>query len=101
MEPNLSFRDRKRVSEKLFTKKEVNEMLQDKQRQLDVQYSVLKEVYAKYDLLKKENEELKKSFWSMKHPVMVTEKTGHGWQRLSSPSNKPVKRFVLRKLLSF
>jgi len=59
MEQNLSFRDRKRVSEKVFTRKEVNEMLEDKQRQLDVQYSVLKEVYTKYELLKKENEDLK------------------------------------------
>lgn len=59
MEQNLSFRDRKRASEKVFTRKEVNEMLGEKQKQLDVQYSVLKEVYTKYELLKKENEELK------------------------------------------
>jgi hypothetical protein len=59
MEQKLSFRDRKRASEKVFTRKEVNEMLQKKQKQLDVQYSVLKEVYTKYELLKKENEELK------------------------------------------
>lgn len=59
MEQNLSYRDRKRVSEKVFTRREVNEMLQEKQKQLDVQYSVLKEVYTKCELLKKENEELK------------------------------------------
>lgn len=68
MEQNLSFRERKRAGEKLFTKKDVNEMLQDKQRQLDVQYSVLKDVYTKYELLKKENSELKTKLAEYERP---------------------------------
>ena len=48
MEENISYRRRKRTEEKLFTKKEVYELLKEKQNQLDVQYSVLKEVYEKY-----------------------------------------------------
>lgn len=68
MEQNLSSRERKRPGENLFTKKEVNEMLEDKQRQLDVQYSVLKEVYTKYELLKKEHEDLKKKLVEYEAP---------------------------------
>lgn len=59
MEGRVSFRERKRMSEKLFTQKEVDALLKEKQHQLDVQYSVLKEVYTKYELLKKEHAELK------------------------------------------
>lgn len=59
MEQNLSYRERKTANDKLFTKKEVDELLKEKQKQIDVQYSVLKEVYTKYELLKRENESLK------------------------------------------
>lgn len=62
MEQKLSYRDRKTANDKHFTKEEVNEILEEKQKQLDVQYSVLKEVYTKYELLKKEHEELKTNF---------------------------------------
>lgn len=59
MEGRINFRDRKRMSEKLFTQKEVNALMNEKQYQIDVQYSVLKEVYTKYELLKIEHESLK------------------------------------------
>ena len=59
MDGRVGSREKKRVNEKTFTQKDVDDLLQDKQRQLDVQYSVLKEVYTKYELLKKENEDLK------------------------------------------
>lgn len=59
MEERLSFREGKSAGEKLFTKKEVDELLKETQKQLDVQYSVLKEVYGQYELLKKDYQELK------------------------------------------
>lgn len=53
MEERVRFRERKKAQEKLFTKKEVDSLLKEKQNQLDVQYSVLKEVYESYERLKK------------------------------------------------
>jgi hypothetical protein len=68
MEENLSYRRRKRVEEKLFTKKEVDGLLKEAQNQLDVQYSVLKEVYEIYERLKKEHELLKEKLSSFENP---------------------------------
>lgn len=68
MEENISYRRRKRTEEKLFTKKEVYELLKEKQNQLDVQYSVLKEVYEKYERLKKEHELLKEKLSRYENP---------------------------------
>jgi len=68
MEENLSFRRRKRIEERLFTKKEVDELLKEKQNQLDVQYSVLKEVYESYERLKKEHEVVKEKLFSYENP---------------------------------
>ena len=68
MEENLSFRRRKRTQERLFTKKEVDELLKEKQHQLDVQYSVLKEVYENYERLKKEHEVLKEKLSNYESP---------------------------------
>lgn len=59
MEENLRFIKRKRTEERIFTKKEVDELLKEKQHQLEVQYSVLKEVYENYERLKKEHDLLK------------------------------------------
>lgn len=68
MEDNVSYRRRKRAEEKLFTKKEVYGLLKEKQIQLDVQYSVLKEVYESYERLKKEHEQLKEKLSRYENP---------------------------------
>ena len=68
MEENIHLHRRKRADEKLFTKKEVYELLKEKQNQLDVQYSVLKEVYEKYERLKKEHELLKEKLSRYENP---------------------------------
>ena len=68
MEENVSYLRRKRAEEKLFTKKEVDELLKEKQNQLDVQYSVLKEVYENYEHLKKEHEQLKEKLFRYENP---------------------------------
>lgn len=68
MGENFRYRERKRTEEKLFTKKQVDELLKEKQRQLDVQYSVLKEVYESYERLKKEHEVLKEKLSSYENP---------------------------------
>ena len=68
MEENVSYRRRKRDDEKLFTKKQVDELLKEKQNQLDVQYSVLKEVYESYERLKKEHEQIKEKLSRYENP---------------------------------
>ena len=68
MEENLRFRKRNRTEERLFTKKEVDELLKEAQNQLDVQYSVLKEVYENYERLKKDHELLKEKLSSYESP---------------------------------
>jgi hypothetical protein len=68
MEENIGFRQIKRTEEKLFTKKEVEVLLNQKQIQLDVQYSVLKEVYEKHERLKKEHEQLKEKLSTNENP---------------------------------
>lgn len=68
MEEGLRFRKRKRADEKLFTKKEVDELLKEKQHQLEVQYSVLKEVYGNYERLKKEYEVVKEKLSRHENP---------------------------------
>lgn len=68
MEEILRFRRRKRTEERLFTKKEVDELLKEKQRQFEVQYSLLKEVYENYERLKKEHEVLKEKLSRYENP---------------------------------
>ena len=68
MEENLSYRRRKRTEEKLFTQKQVDELMKEKQNQLEVQYSVLKEVYENYERLKKEHELLKEKLSRYENP---------------------------------
>src|SRR5690348_1233894 len=68
MEENLRFRRRKRTEERLFTKKEVDGLLKEAQNQLDVQYSVLKEVYESYEHLKKEHEVVKEKLSRYENP---------------------------------
>lgn len=68
MEENVHLHRRKRADEKLFTKKQVDELLKKKQNQLEVQYSVLKEVYESYERLKKEHELLKQKLSSYENP---------------------------------
>ncbi|MGZ4851548.1 MAG: hypothetical protein ACXV2C_09245 [Candidatus Bathyarchaeia archaeon] len=68
MEENLGFRRRNRTEERLFNKKEVDELLKEKQHQLEVQYSVLKEVYENYERLKKEHEVLKEKLSRYESP---------------------------------
>lgn len=68
MEENVRYRRKNRTEEKLFTKKQVDELLKEKQNQLDVQYSVLKEVYESYEGLKKEHELLKEKLSRYENP---------------------------------
>ena len=68
MKENLGFRRRNRTNEKLFTKNEVDELMKEKQNQLDVQYSLLKEVYGNYERLKKEHELLKEKLSRYERP---------------------------------
>lgn len=68
MEENLRIRKRKSTDERLFTKGEVDKLLKEKQHQLEAQYSVLKEVYGKYELLKKEQELLKEKLARYENP---------------------------------
>ena len=68
MEENVSYSRRKRAEEKLFTKKEVDVLLKEAQIQLDVQYSVLKEVCENYERLKKEHEQLKEKLSRYENP---------------------------------
>ena len=58
-EENLRFRQRKKERESVYSQQEVDVLLKEKQHQLDVQYSVLKEVYENYQRLSVEHEELK------------------------------------------
>lgn len=53
-EVKSSLRERKRQEEKLFTQKQVDELLKEKEKTLQAQYAVLKELYEKYQLLKNE-----------------------------------------------
>ena len=68
MEDNKRIRRRKRTEEQLFTQKEVDELLKEKQIQLNVQYSVLKEVYENHERLKKEHELLKEKLSRYENP---------------------------------
>lgn len=68
MEENVHLLRRKRADEKLFTKKQVDELVKEKQNQLEVQYSVLKEVYENYERLKKEHEQLKEKLSRYENP---------------------------------
>lgn len=68
MEERQTYRKRKRREEKLFTKKEVDGLLQEKQDQVNAQYSVLKEVYQAYESLKKEHALLKEKLLGYEHP---------------------------------
>ena len=68
MEENLGFHRRNRTEERLFTKKEVAELLKEKQHQLEVQYSVLKDVYENYERLKKEHDLVKEKLSRYENP---------------------------------
>lgn len=68
MEENLGFRRRQRTEERLFTKKDIDELLKEKQQQFELQYSLLKEVYQNYERLKKEHEQLKEKLASYENP---------------------------------
>src|SRR5690349_6799027 len=60
--------DRLRGKERRYTQREVDEILKEKDKTLQSQYSVLKEVYEKYQILQKENEELKKKLSQYENP---------------------------------
>lgn len=68
LDQKLSYRERKRAGEKLFTKKEVDELLKEKENQLQVQYALLKEVYGHYEHLKKKHQALKEKLLSYEAP---------------------------------
>ena len=68
MDQKLNYRERKRASEKLFTQKEVDELLKEKENQLQVHYAVLKELYGQYDLLKKEHQAFKEKLLEYEAP---------------------------------
>lgn len=63
-----TLRERKRAQEKLFTTKEVEQLLQEKEKTLQAQYAVLKEVYEQYQLLQKEHGELKEKLSKYENP---------------------------------
>ncbi len=63
-----TLRERKKAQEKLFTQREVDELLKEKEKALEVQYAVLKEVYEKYQLLQKEHEQLKEKLLEYETP---------------------------------
>ena len=67
-EGRLAYRKRKRSEVKVYSQCQVDDLLKEKQNGLDVQYSVLKEVYTKYELLKKENEVLKEKLAAYENP---------------------------------
>ncbi|MBD0288151.1 MAG: hypothetical protein ICV79_22400, partial [Flavisolibacter sp.] len=57
-----------KAQEKLFTQREVDELLKEKEKALEVQYAVLKEVYEKYQLLQKEHEQLRQKLMEYENP---------------------------------
>jgi hypothetical protein len=61
-----------------FTQKQVNQLLEEKERALEVQYSLLKEVYGAYELLKGSTRNSNKSSRSTKTPMMAIVQTGPG-----------------------
>ena len=60
--------DRLRDKERRYTQRQVDEIVKEKDKTLQSQYSVLKEVYEKYQLLQKEHEELKKKLSEYENP---------------------------------
>ena len=61
-------KDRLQGKERRYTQKEVDEIVKEKDKTLQSQYLVLKEVYEKYQLLQKEHEELKKKLSELENP---------------------------------
>lgn len=61
-------KDRLQGKERRYTQREVDEIVKEKDKTLQSQYSVLKEVYEKYQLLQKQNEELKKKLSEYENP---------------------------------
>jgi hypothetical protein len=60
--------ERKKSAEVLYTQKQVDEMLERKERSLKVHYSLLIEVHQEYELLKKEHEKLKQKLLQYENP---------------------------------
>lgn len=58
-EVNTIKSEKKRTAEKLYTQKELDALLQEKESTVQEQYALLKEVYEKYQHLQKEHVQLK------------------------------------------
>jgi hypothetical protein len=61
-------KDRLQAKERHYTQREVDEIVKEKDKTLQSQYAVLKEVYEKYQILQKEHEELKKKLSQYENP---------------------------------
>jgi hypothetical protein len=61
-------KDRLQGKERCYTQREVDEIVKEKDKTLQSQYAVLKEVYEKYQLLQKEQEQLKKKLSEYENP---------------------------------
>lgn len=68
MEENQTVRESKSSGEKIYTQKQVRELLKEKNHFLEVQYSVLKETYQELLIVKKENEALKEKLQGFESP---------------------------------
>ena len=60
--------DRPHDKQRRYTQREVDEIVKEKDKTLQSQYVVLKEVYEKYQLLQKEHEELNKKLSELENP---------------------------------
>lgn len=61
-------KDRLQGKERRYTQKEVDEIVKGKDKTLQSQYAVLKEVYEKYQILQEEHEKLKKKLFELENP---------------------------------
>lgn len=67
-EEKSSRSERKKSAEVLYTQKQVDDMLERKERSLKAHYSLLIEVHQEYELLKKEHEKLKQKLLQYENP---------------------------------
>jgi hypothetical protein len=61
-------KDTPQGKEPRYNQREVDEIVKEKEKTLQSQYAVLKEIYEKYQLLQKEHEELKKKLSEYENP---------------------------------
>lgn len=61
-------KDRLQDKERRYTQRQVDEIIKDKDKTLQSQYSVLKEVFEKYQILQQEHQQLKKKLCEYENP---------------------------------